>query len=98
MKNISRFVGENLSFLSTLYVPFEVWIVFKIIDKNESLEQIEYHVFVDTEYQAGVRYRQLEKLYRDCLKSCKIVAKVNFFYNSRYRLNSNGTYIVKKNS
>lgn len=38
---------------------------------------IEYHVFVDTEYQAGVRYRQLEKLYRDCLKSCKIVAKTN---------------------
>jgi len=36
---------------------------------------IEYHIYVDSEFQASVRYRDLEKLYRDSLKSCRIIAK-----------------------
>jgi len=44
---------------------------------------IEYHVYVDAEYQAAVRYRSLEKLYRDCLRSCKIVAKSTNVENAK---------------
>lgn len=36
---------------------------------------IEYHIYVDSEFQASVRFRDLEKLYRDSLKSCRIIAK-----------------------
>jgi len=36
---------------------------------------IEYIIHVDGNFKVNARYRQLEKLYRDCVKSCRIIVR-----------------------